>query len=86
MRRDDDGRLAVLCDLDEMVPDGLSEDRVDADCWLVEDQQFRVGQERRGQGDATLLTAREVLDETIFGWQLQKLENFFYGEYTCNLM
>ena len=58
--RGDDDSDAFLGPRLEMLPDALSEHRIDADRRLVQHQKRRFVDESRGQRDASLLTAAEI--------------------------
>lgn len=62
MRGDDDGLVAVLRDLDEMIPYALSQQRIHTHCRLVEDEELGVMHQGHGEGDPPLLsTARKKM-------------------------
>ena len=50
---------AVFGQSDQMLPNALSEHRIDADRRLVQHQEWRLVDQSRGQRDASLLTAAQ---------------------------
>lgn len=57
-----------------MVPYALSEERIDADCGLVEDQQLGIVHESDGERHTTLLTTAQVLHQTVLRWQIKEVQ------------
>jgi len=59
MRRDDDRLVAVSCDLNQMIPDGLAKKRIHSDRRFIQDQQFRIVHQGNGKGNPSLLSSAE---------------------------
>ena len=49
MGGDDDGGGGGARDLDQVSPDGLSQQRIHSDCRLVENEEFRLLEQCHGQ-------------------------------------
>ena len=56
----------------------MSEDRINADCRFVEDEQFGIVEKSDGERDASLLSATERSDESVTGWQIEQLKEKFH--------
>ena len=63
VRRDEDGHAALGRELVDEVPEEAPALRVDAAGRLVEEEELRLVEERRGERDALALAGREVLRE-----------------------
>lgn len=57
-----------------MVPNALSEKRVNTNCGLVENQQLGIVHESDGEGNTTLLTTAQVLHQTVLRWQIKEVQ------------
>lgn len=71
---DDDCLLSGLGDVHQVVPYALSEKRIDADRWLIENQQFWIVHQSDGERHATLLATAQVLHQAVLRWQIEKVE------------
>lgn len=56
MRRDNDGFVAIFGDLDQMVPDALTQERINADGRFVQNEKLRIVHQGYREGNSSLLT------------------------------
>lgn len=74
MRRYNNRLTAGACDLHQMLPDIIPNQRIHTDRRLVENQQLGLVEQRRRQADASLLAAAQLAHVTARIGQLQHLE------------
>lgn len=56
MSGDDDGLVSILCDLNQMGPNALTKQRIHSDCWLVENEKFRIVHQSNSERYSSLLS------------------------------
>lgn len=60
VRSNNNSGVFLLGNLNEMIPDAVAEDRIQADRWFVQDEQLWLVHHRRRKGHATLLPTAAV--------------------------